>query len=89
LQEFKNMSALSIASALAAASTDLDVVFTWDGTESSASQTPVGQISSTASTAAVDGTVQSINMGAGSTESTLDSAQSGKVPPGSSQQIFI
>jgi flagellar basal-body rod modification protein FlgD len=72
--------------------------FSWDGKEANGSQAPAGTYtlsvqyagqtsSSTAATTAVDGTVESVSMGAGSTGMTLNVAGVGSVPFSSLQQI--
>jgi flagellar basal-body rod modification protein FlgD len=72
--------------------------FSWDGKESNGSQAPAGTYtltaqyagqtnSSTAATTAVNGTVESVSMGAGSAGLTLNVAGVGSVPFSSLQQI--
>jgi len=71
--------------------------FTWNGTESDGSQAPAGQYtlsanvdgvaSGTAIPTYVNGTVQSVTMGAGSTGLTLNIAGLGSVPFSSVMQI--
>jgi flagellar basal-body rod modification protein FlgD len=72
--------------------------FSWDGKESNGSQAPAGTYtlsvkyagqtsSSTAATTMVNGTVESVSMGAGSTGLTLNVAGVGSVPFTSLQQI--
>jgi flagellar basal-body rod modification protein FlgD len=71
--------------------------FTWNGTESNGSQAPAGQYtlsanvdgvsSGTAIPTYVNGTVQSVTMGAGSTGLTLNIAGLGSVPFSSVMQI--
>ena len=72
--------------------------FSWDGKETNGSAAPAGQYtltaqyagatsSSTAATTLVNGTVDSVSMGAGSTGLTLNIAGVGSVPFSSVQQI--
>jgi flagellar basal-body rod modification protein FlgD len=72
--------------------------FTWNGTEGNGSQAPPGQYTlsaqyagatsgSTAATTLVNGTIESVSMGAGSTGLTLNVAGIGSVPFSSVQQI--
>jgi flagellar basal-body rod modification protein FlgD len=72
--------------------------FAWDGKESNGSQAPAGTYtlsvqyagqtkSSTAATTLVNGTVESVSMGAGSAGMTLNVAGVGSVPFSSLQQI--
>src|SRR5271163_402503 len=72
--------------------------FSWNGTESDGSQAPPGQYTlsaqyagapsgSTAATTLVNGTIESVSMGAGSTGLTLNVAGIGSVPFSSVQQI--
>ncbi len=72
--------------------------FSWDGKETNGSQAPAGTYtlsvkyagqtdSSTAATTAVNGTVESVSMGAGSAGMTLNVAGVGSVPFSSLQQI--
>jgi flagellar basal-body rod modification protein FlgD len=71
--------------------------FSWNGTEGNGSQAPPGQYtltaqyagaaSGTAATTLVNGTVESVSMGAGSTGLTLNVAGVGSVPFSSVQQI--
>jgi len=71
--------------------------FSWNGTESDGSQAPAGQYtlsanvdgvsSGTAIPTYVNGTVQSVTMGAGSTGLTLNIAGLGSVPFSSVMQI--
>jgi flagellar basal-body rod modification protein FlgD len=72
--------------------------FSWDGTETNGSRAPAGTYtltaqysgqtsSSAAATTAVNGTVESVSMGAGSTGLTLNVAGVGSVPFSSLQQI--
>ena len=72
--------------------------FSWDGKESNGSQAPAGTYTltaqyagqtnnSTAATTAVNGTVESVSMGAGSAGLTLNVAGVGSVPFSSLQQI--
>jgi flagellar basal-body rod modification protein FlgD len=72
--------------------------FTWNGTEGNGSQAPPGQYTlsaqyagaaagGTAATTLVNGTVESVSMGAGSTGLTLNVAGVGSVPFSSVQQI--
>src|SRR3984957_12463187 len=72
--------------------------FSWDGKESNGSQAPAGTYtltaqyagqtsSSTAATTAVNGTVESVSMGAGSAGLTMNVAGVGSVPFSSLQQI--
>src|SRR5271170_6032791 len=72
--------------------------FSWNGTESDGSQAPPGQYTlsaqyagatsgSTAATTLVNGTIESVSMGAGSTGLTLNVAGIGRVPFSSVQQI--
>jgi flagellar basal-body rod modification protein FlgD len=72
--------------------------YSWDGKESNGSQAPAGTYTltaqyagqtqtSTAATTLVNGTVESVSMGAGSTGMTLNVAGVGSVPFSSLQQI--
>src|SRR5271165_2318450 len=72
--------------------------YSWNGTESNGSQAPPGQYTlsaqyagatsgSTAATTLVNGTIESVSMGAGSTGLTLNVAGIGSVPFSSVQQI--
>ncbi len=72
--------------------------FSWNGTEGNGSQAPPGQYTlsaqyagatsgSTAATTLVNGTIESVSMGAGSTGLTLNVAGIGSVPFSSVQQI--
>jgi flagellar basal-body rod modification protein FlgD len=71
--------------------------FTWDGKQQDGSQAPAGQYtlsaqfagatSGTAASTYVNGTVQSVTMGAGQTGLTLDVSGLGSVPFASVQQI--
>jgi flagellar basal-body rod modification protein FlgD len=72
--------------------------FSWDGKEANGAQAPAGTYtlsvqyagqtsSSTAATTLVNGTVESVSMGAGSTGMTLNVAGVGSVPFSSLQQI--
>jgi flagellar basal-body rod modification protein FlgD len=72
--------------------------FSWNGTGSNGSQAPPGQYTlsaqyagatsgSTAATTLVNGTIESVSMGAGSTGLTLNVAGIGSVPFSSVQQI--
>jgi flagellar basal-body rod modification protein FlgD len=72
--------------------------FTWDGKEGNGSQAPAGTYTlsaqyagatkgSTAATTLVNGTVESVSMGAGSTGLTLNVSGLGSVPFSSVQQI--
>jgi flagellar basal-body rod modification protein FlgD len=72
--------------------------YSWDGKESNGSQAPAGTYTlaveyagqtktSTAATTLVDGTVESVSMGAGSAGMTLNVAGVGSVPFSSLQQI--
>ena len=72
--------------------------FSWNGTESNGSQAPPGQYTlsaqyagatsgSTAATTLVNGTIESVSMGAGSAGLTLNVAGIGSVPFSSVQQI--
>ena len=72
--------------------------FSWDGKEANGSQAPAGTYTlsvqyagqtktSTAATTAVNGIVESVSMGAGSTGMTLNVAGVGSVPFSSLQQI--
>jgi len=72
--------------------------FSWDGTESNGAKAPVGTYTlsvayagqtqtSTAATTAVNGTVESVSMGAGSAGMTLNVAGVGSVPLSSLLQI--
>jgi flagellar basal-body rod modification protein FlgD len=72
--------------------------FTWNGTEGNGSQAPPGQYTlsaqyagaasgGTAATTLVNGTVESVSMGAGSTGLTVNVAGVGSVPFSSVQQI--
>jgi len=72
--------------------------FSWNGTEGNGSQAPAGTYTlsasyagqtsgSTAATTMVNGTVESVSMGAGSTGMTLNVAGVGSVPISSLQQI--
>jgi flagellar basal-body rod modification protein FlgD len=72
--------------------------FSWNGTEGNGSQAPPGQYSlsaqyagatsgSTAATTLVNGTIESVSMGAGSTGLTLNVAGIGSVPFSSVQQV--
>jgi flagellar basal-body rod modification protein FlgD len=72
--------------------------FSWNGTESNGSQAPPGQYTlsaqyagatsgSAAATTLVNGTIESVSMGAGSTGLTLNVAGIGSVPFSSVQQI--
>src|SRR5271167_1409701 len=72
--------------------------FSWNGTESDGSQAPPGQYTlsaqyagatsgSTAATTLVNGTIESVSMGAGSAGLTLNVAGIGSVPFSSVQQI--
>jgi flagellar basal-body rod modification protein FlgD len=71
--------------------------FTWDGKQQDGSQAPAGQYklsaqfagatSSTAASTYVNGTVQSVTMGAGQTGLTLDVSGLGSVPFANVQQI--
>ncbi len=72
--------------------------YSWDGKESDGSQAPAGTYTltaqyagqtkaSTAATTLVNGTVESVSMGAGSTGMTLNVAGVGSVPFSSLQQI--
>jgi flagellar basal-body rod modification protein FlgD len=83
---------------LGAQSADGQPSFTWDGTETNGKRAPAGTYtliaqyagqtsSSSAATTAVNGTVESVSMGAGSTGLTLNVAGVGSVPFSSLQQI--
>jgi flagellar basal-body rod modification protein FlgD len=72
--------------------------YSWNGTENNGSQAPPGQYTlsaqyagatsgSTAATTLVNGTIESVSMGAGSTGLTLNVAGIGSVPFSSVQQI--
>jgi flagellar basal-body rod modification protein FlgD len=72
--------------------------FSWDGKEGDGSQAPAGTYTlsaqyagatsgGTAATTAVNGTVESVSMGAGSTGLTLNVSGLGSVPFSSVQQI--
>jgi flagellar basal-body rod modification protein FlgD len=74
------------------------VNFSWNGTEGNGSQAPPGQYTlsaqyagaisgGTAATTLVNGTIESVSMGAGSTGLTLNVAGIGSVPFSSVQQI--
>jgi flagellar basal-body rod modification protein FlgD len=72
--------------------------FSWNGTEGNGSQAPAGTYTlsaqyagavsgSTAATTLVNGTIESVSMGAGSTGLTVNVAGIGSVPFSSVQQV--